>query len=129
MALASAATHRRPAPMRCQSTRCPKVGEDPHWKPGVDLFADFGLKLAVVPHWTTTAAREFGHQPLFPWGLARFEPLLAMLPKHGGVLGVDEQTGRVWPWIGRLAPPTRPGQRDGAGPGAAQVFGRGASSL
>ncbi len=28
-----------------------KVGEDPHWKPGLDLLKPFGLSLAFIPHW------------------------------------------------------------------------------
>ena len=31
-----------------------KVGEDPHWKPGLDLLGDFGLHCVVVPHWNNT---------------------------------------------------------------------------
>jgi len=28
-----------------------KVGEDPHWKDGLDYFSLFGLKLVFIPHW------------------------------------------------------------------------------
>ena len=28
-----------------------KVGEDLHWKPGLDLFGPFGLPLVILPHW------------------------------------------------------------------------------
>lgn len=75
-----------------------KVGEDPHWKPGLDLFADFGLKLAVVPHWNNNdGGAELDTSRCF-MGLARFEPLLAMLPPDVVVVGVDEQTALAMDW-------------------------------
>lgn len=75
-----------------------KVGEDPHWKPGLDLFADFGLKLAVVPHWNNNdGGAELDTSRCF-MGRARFEPLLAMLPADVVVLGVDEQTVLAMDW-------------------------------
>ena len=31
-----------------------KVGEDPHWIPGLDLLGPFGLRVACVTHWNNT---------------------------------------------------------------------------
>ncbi|MER3457963.1 MAG: cysteinyl-tRNA synthetase, partial [Chloroflexota bacterium] len=28
-----------------------KVGEDPHWRPGLDFFAPYGLSLVFISHW------------------------------------------------------------------------------
>ena len=28
-----------------------KVGEDLHWKPGLNFFSDFGLDLVFISHW------------------------------------------------------------------------------
>jgi hypothetical protein len=75
-----------------------KVGEGPHWKPGLDFFASFGLKLALVPHWNNTdGGAELDTSRCF-MGRARFEPMLAMLPADVVVLGVDEQTALAIDW-------------------------------
>ncbi len=28
-----------------------KVGEEPHWRPGLDFFGAYGLSLVFIPHW------------------------------------------------------------------------------
>ena len=104
-----------------------KVGEDPHWKPGLDLFADFGLKLAVVPHWNNNdGGAELDTSRCF-MGLTRFEPLLAMLPRDVVVLGVDEQTALAMDWAGGTGQVLGKGSVTVLRSGAPQVFGRGQS--
>lgn len=104
-----------------------KVGEDPHWKPGMDLFADFGLKLAVVPHWNNSdGGAELDTSRCF-MGLARFEPLLAMLPPDMVVLGMDEQTALAVDWAAGAGHVLGQGNVTVLAAGAAQVFSRGAS--
>lgn len=69
-----------------------KVGEDPHWKPGLDLLAPFGLKLAIVPHWNNSeggADVDFSHCFI---GAERFDALLPMLEPGVVVLGIDEHS-------------------------------------
>jgi hypothetical protein len=69
-----------------------KVGEDPHWKPGLDLFAPFGLSLVVVPHWNNAdGGGELDTSRCF-MGRVRFDPLIAMLPADVTILGLDEHT-------------------------------------
>jgi len=72
-----------------------KVGDDPHWVPGLDLFGRDGLDLAIVPHWNNTeggADLDTSHCYV---GAARFEELKAQLPESTVVLGIDEHTACV----------------------------------
>ncbi len=69
-----------------------KVGEDPHWKPGLDLFAAFGLPLTLIPHWNNRDGGDELDTSRCFMGRARFEPLLAQLPPGQTVIGIDEQT-------------------------------------
>lgn len=72
-----------------------KVGEDPHWKPGLDLFAPFGLSLVIVPHWNNQdGGAELDTSRCF-FGRERFDPLAAALPEALMIVGLDEQTGLV----------------------------------
>jgi hypothetical protein len=102
-----------------------KVGEDPHWKPGLDLFADFGLKLAVVPHWNNSdGGAELDTSHCF-MGWERFEPLLTMLPPDVVVLGVDEQTALAMNWAAGSGHVLGQGSVTVLAAGAAKVFSRG----
>lgn len=104
-----------------------KVGEDPHWKPGLDLFADFGLKLAVVPHWNNSdGGAELDTSRCF-MGLVRFEPLLAMLPADVVVLGIDEQTALAIDWAAGTGHVLGQGSVTVLRAGAMLAFGRGQS--
>lgn len=72
-----------------------KVGEDPHWKPGLDFFAPFGLHLVIVSHWNNAEGGANLDTSRCFIGRARFDPLLAQLGSDLTVLGLDEQTGLV----------------------------------
>jgi hypothetical protein len=70
-----------------------KVGEDPHWKPGLDLFSLYSLSLTFVPHWNNNeGGAELDTSRCFV-GQARFGQLLAMLPSNQTLVGIDEHTG------------------------------------
>lgn len=72
-----------------------KVGEDPHWKPGLDFFAPFGLRLVVVSHWNNhDGGAELDTSHCFV-GKSRFDGLLPQLAPEMTVVGLDEQTGLV----------------------------------
>ena len=72
-----------------------KVGEELHWKRGLDYFADYGLDLSIVPHWDNNdGGAELDTSRCYV-GLARFEPLLAMLPAGQTILGLDDHTSAV----------------------------------
>jgi hypothetical protein len=69
-----------------------KVGEDPHWKPGLDFFAPYGLSLVFVPHWNNAeGGKELDTSHCF-MGQERFDLLYPMLSAEITVVGIDEQT-------------------------------------
>lgn len=72
-----------------------KVGEELHWKEGLNFFAPYGLSLVFVPHWNNAeGGQELDTRYCF-MGQPRFELLLAMLPKTMTVVGLDEQTALI----------------------------------
>ncbi len=72
-----------------------KVGEDLHWKPGLDFFSDYGMPLVFVPHWNNTEGGEALDTSRCFMGQRRFAELMAMLPADLTVLGVDEHTALI----------------------------------
>jgi hypothetical protein len=72
-----------------------KVGEDPHWRAGLDFFAAYGLSLVLVPHWNNQDGGADLDTSRCYVGRARFEPLLEMLPTDTTVVGIDERTALV----------------------------------
>jgi len=72
-----------------------KVGQDPYWLDGLDVFgAATGLRAALVPHWNN--AEGGTHDTRFCWqGERRLKVLESLLPDDAFVLGVDEHTGLV----------------------------------
>lgn len=70
-----------------------KVGEELHWKEGLDLLGPFGLSLVFIPHWNNQDGGEELDTSRCFMGLDRFTPLLSMLPEGMTVVGIDEQTG------------------------------------
>lgn len=73
-----------------------KVGEDVHWKPGLDIFAAFGLSLVLVPHWNNTDGGAELDTSRCYMGLERHEQLVALLPEpRPTVVGLDEQTALI----------------------------------
>jgi cyanophycinase-like exopeptidase len=91
-----------------------KVGEDPHWKPGLDFFAPFGLRLTVVPHWNNQDGGAGLDTSRCFIGRERFSTLLAELPPGRTVLGIDELTAVTFDFAAREC------QVDG--PGSAHVL-------
>ncbi len=72
-----------------------KVGDDPHWLPGIDLLGQLtGISAAVIPHFDN---REGGrHDTRYCYlGEARLTAMEALLPSGVGVLGVDEHTAVI----------------------------------
>ena len=72
-----------------------KVGEDLHWKPGLDLFSAFGISLVVVPHWNNNDGGDDLDTSRCYMGEDRYQALAAMLPKDITILGIDENTGVI----------------------------------
>jgi hypothetical protein len=72
-----------------------KVGEDVHAVPGLDLFADFGLKLSFIPHWNNTDGGEEVDTSRCFIGLERFSQWCDDLPDDHTTVGLDEHTGLI----------------------------------
>ena len=73
-----------------------KVGEDVHIKPGLDLFADFGLPLNFVPHWNNAEGGVDLDTSRCFIGLERFNEWCQLLPDDMTTIGIDEHTGLVF---------------------------------
>ncbi len=72
-----------------------KVGDDPRWVPGLDLLADIGLHVAVVPHWNNTEGGVDLDTSHCFIGADRFASLREALPGRVSVVGIDEHTAIV----------------------------------
>jgi hypothetical protein len=71
-----------------------KVGMDPHWLDGLDVLAEVGLDVAVIPHYDN--AEGGNHDTRFCYlGERRLAMLEPTLPEGCFVLGIDEHTGIV----------------------------------
>lgn len=72
-----------------------KVGEDLHWKTGLDLFGSYGIPLVFIPHWNNTDGGEELDTSRCFMGQERFARLVDLLPPNLTILGIDEKTGLV----------------------------------
>ncbi len=71
-----------------------KVGVDPYWMDGLDVLAEVGLNVAVIPHYDN--AEGGNHDTRFCYlGERRLAMLEPELPDGCFVLGIDEHTGVV----------------------------------
>jgi hypothetical protein len=72
-----------------------KVGEDLHWKPGLDFFGLYGMPLVFIPHWNNNEGGDDLDTSRCFMGQSRFTRLIEMLPANLTVLGVDEHTALI----------------------------------
>jgi cyanophycinase-like exopeptidase len=72
-----------------------KVGEDLHWKGGLDLFGLYGMPLVFIPHWNNNDGGEELDTSRCFMGQSRFARLMDLLPPDLTVLGIDEKTALV----------------------------------
>jgi hypothetical protein len=72
-----------------------KVGEDLHWKPGLDLLEPFGLSLVFIPHWNNNDGGTELDTSRCYLGKARFDQLVGMLPAEPTIVGIDERTALI----------------------------------
>ncbi len=73
-----------------------KVGEDPHWKPGLNLLGPYGLALVFIPHWNNREGGGNLDTSRCFIGQERFEFLLTQLPGEQVVVGLDEHTALLF---------------------------------
>ncbi|MBP8165182.1 MAG: hypothetical protein KAX86_07045 [Anaerolineales bacterium] len=72
-----------------------KVGEDVHAKPGLDLFADYGMSLSFIPHWNNAEGGiDLDTSRCFV-GIDRFDQWRSMLPAGNVLVGLDEHSGII----------------------------------
>lgn len=72
-----------------------KVGEDLHWKGGLNFFGQYGLSLVIIPHWNNQDGGQELDTSRCYMGRARFEKLLLKLPPDQTILGIDEHTAVI----------------------------------
>ena len=72
-----------------------KVGEELHWKPGLDFFGMYGLPLVFIPHWNNSEGGEELDTSRCFMGQMRFARLIEMLPPGLTLVGIDEKTGLI----------------------------------
>lgn len=72
-----------------------KVGEDIHWKDGLNLLNYYGVSLVFIPHWNNNdGGAELDTNRCY-MGQTRFSELVQLLPAGLTVVGIDEQTGLI----------------------------------
>lgn len=72
-----------------------KVGEDLHWKPGLDFFGAFGLPLIFIPHWNNNDGGTELDTSRCYMGQARYNQLFELLPTVPTIVGIDERTALI----------------------------------
>jgi cyanophycinase-like exopeptidase len=72
-----------------------KVGEDLHWKSGLNFLGDYGLNVIFVPHWNNSDGGAELDTSRCYMGVERFNVLLDQLEENYPVIGIDENTALV----------------------------------
>jgi hypothetical protein len=72
-----------------------KVGEEVHRVDGLNLFADFGLRVSFIPHWNNAdGGVDLDTSRCFV-GMERFAEWCDLLPPENQTIGLDEHTGLI----------------------------------
>lgn len=72
-----------------------KVGEDLHWKEGLDFFGQYGLSMVFIPHWNNQDGGEELDTSRCFMGKPRFARLMDLLEVEKTVVGIDENTALI----------------------------------
>ena len=73
-----------------------KVGEELHWRDGLDFFGTYGLELVFVPHWNNNDGGTVLDTSKCYLGQSRFDQLRVMLPSSNAtIVGIEEHTA-LW---------------------------------
>ena len=70
-----------------------KVGQDVHAVDGLNLFADFGLHVSLIPHWNNADGGVDLDTSRCFIGMERFAEWCDLLPPENETVGLDEHTG------------------------------------
>lgn len=69
-----------------------KAGRDPYWERGLDILGEFGIRMAVVPHFNDNSGGENYDSRFCYMGAIRFDSLQDQLPADVAIIGIDEYT-------------------------------------
>lgn len=71
-----------------------KVGEELHWKSGLDLLSDYGIRATFVSHWNNNDGGAALDTSRCYMGRDRFARLVDLLPEREAttLVGIDERT-------------------------------------
>ncbi len=72
-----------------------KVGEELHWKAGLNFLKPYGLELIFIPHWNNSDGGAELDTSRCYMGVNRFGNLLSLLPADHTLVGIDEHTALV----------------------------------
>ena len=72
-----------------------KVGQDVHVVDGLNLFADFGLQVSVIPHWNNAEGGVDLDTSRCFIGMERFAEWCGLVPSENETIGLDEHTGLI----------------------------------
>lgn len=72
-----------------------KAGADLSWEPGLDLLGEYGLSLAILPHWNNAEGGAHLDTSHCFMGAERFARLRDLLPAGITALGIDEHTSCI----------------------------------
>ena len=71
-----------------------KAGHALHWEEGLHFFAQYNMKVVLIPHYNNQEGDDF--DTTYCWmGKSRFENLRLLLPDDVCILGIDEQTACI----------------------------------
>ena len=73
-----------------------KAGSDLYWIDGLNVLGQFGLELAIVPHWNNREGGAHLDTSRCFMGRERFEQLKRLLPASTTILGIEEHTALVF---------------------------------
>lgn len=74
-----------------------KVGEELHWKKGLNLLEPYGLELIFIPHWNNTDGGIELDTSRCYMGRDRFSELMKLLPDESvRIIGIDEHTSLIF---------------------------------
>jgi cyanophycinase-like exopeptidase len=72
-----------------------KVGQDVHTVDGLNLFADFGLHVSLIPHWNNAEGGVDLDTSRCFVGMDRFAEWCKLIPSENETIGLDEHTGLI----------------------------------
>jgi hypothetical protein len=72
-----------------------KVGQDVHAVDGLNLFADFGLHVSIIPHWNNADGGVDLDTSRCFIGMDRFAEWCDLVPPENETIGLDEHTGLI----------------------------------